>query len=719
MMNGYNMDCFKHTMKCIGAIGLMGALALLSACQEKENSEVMNDNVFLISEYSTPHGTFPFDKLKLSDYLPAVKEGIRLHDAEIDAIVKNPEAPTFENTIVALERSGSVLSRVQYIFYNLLEAETCAEMDSLSEEISPLETEHSNNVSLNADLFKRVKAVYEQKDALELTPEQNMLLVKTYESFEKNGANLSDEGKEKFRELSKRLSLLTLKYGQNVLNATNAYKLNVKDSSDLAGLPSAVVEAAAKKAKDSQMEGWVFDLTYPSYAPFMKYAQKRELREQLYMAYNTKAASGEFDNRQVVKDIVNTRLELSKLMGSNDYAERVLRYRMAENKENVYHLLNELLEAYKPTAMKEMEEVQAYAKAHGADFDIMPWDWSFYSEKLRDEKYSINDELLRPYFELENVKRGVFGLATKLYGLTFQKNDSIPVYHEEVEAFDVFDKDGSFLAVLYTDFHPRDGKRGGAWMTEFLCQHVDEKGVNVRPHISIVMNFTRPTDSLPSLLTFDELTTFIHEFGHSIHGMVANSHYESLAGTNVYRDFVELPSQMLENWAFEKEYLDGFAVHYKTGEPIPAELIEKIRRAANFNIGYATLRQLSFGLLDMGWHTITEPFEGDVKAFESKAWSAAQTLPTVEEALMSTQFNHIFSGGYSAGYYSYKWAEVLDADAFSVFEKNGIFDQETATRFRKEVLERGGSEHPMVLYKRFRGEEPSILPLLRRHGIRK
>ncbi len=719
MMNGYNMDCFKHTMKCIGAIGLMGALALLSACQEKENSEVMNDNVFLISEYSTPHGTFPFDKLKLSDYLPAVKEGIRLHDAEIDAIVKNPEAPTFENTIVALERSGSVLSRVQYIFYNLLEAETCAEMDSLSEEISPLETEHSNNVSLNADLFKRVKAVYEQKDALELTPEQNMLLVKTYESFEKNGANLSDEGKEKFRELSKRLSLLTLKYGQNVLNATNAYKLNVKDSSDLAGLPSAVVEAAAKKAKDSQMEGWVFDLTYPSYAPFMKYAQKRELREQLYMAYNTKAASGEFDNRQVVKDIVNTRLELSKLMGSNDYAERVLRYRMAENKENVYHLLNELLEAYKPTAMKEMEEVQAYAKAHGADFKIMPWDWSFYSEKLRDEKYSINDELLRPYFELENVKRGVFGLATKLYGLTFQKNDSIPVYHEEVEAFDVFDKDGSFLAVLYTDFHPRDGKRGGAWMTEFLCQHVDEKGVNVRPHISIVMNFTRPTDSLPSLLTFDELTTFIHEFGHSIHGMVANSHYESLAGTNVYRDFVELPSQMLENWAFEKEYLDGFAVHYKTGEPIPAELIEKIRRAANFNIGYATLRQLSFGLLDMGWHTLTEPFEGDVKAFESKAWSAAQTLPTVEEALMSTQFNHIFSGGYSAGYYSYKWAEVLDADAFSVFEKNGIFDQETATRFRKEVLERGGSEHPMVLYKRFRGEEPSILPLLRRHGIRK
>lgn len=716
-MNDMVVGNLRKQVQRIGFLVCGGAMILSSACNNDKKSD-MSDNVFLMSEYGTPHGTFPFDKLKMSDYLPAVKEGIRLHDEEIQAIVNNPAAPTFENTIVALERSGSLLSRVQYIFYNLLEAETCAEMDSLSEEISPLETEHSNNVTLNAELFNRVKAVYEQRDTLSLTPEQKMLLEKTYESFEKNGASLSDEGKEKFRELSKKLSLLTLKYGQNVLNATNAYKMNINDSADLAGLPAAIVEAAEKKAKSAGMQGWVFDLTFPSYGPFMKYAENRSLRQELYMAYNTKASSGEFDNRQVVKDIVNTRLEISQLMGCDDYAERVLRYRMAENKENVYKLLNELLEAYKPTSEKEIEEVQAYAKAHGADFKIMPWDWSFYSEKLRDEKYSINDELLRPYFELENVKRGVFGLATKLYGLTFQKNERIPVYHQEVEAFDVFDKDGSFLAVLYTDFHPRDGKRGGAWMTEFQCQHVDEKGVNVRPHISIVMNFTRPTDSLPSLLTFDELTTFIHEFGHSIHGMVANTHYESLAGTNVYRDFVELPSQMLENWAFEKEYLDGFAVHYKTGEPIPAELIEKIRKAANFNVGYATLRQLSFGLLDMGWHTITTPFEGDVKAFESEAWRAAQTLPVVEEALMSTQFNHIFSGGYSAGYYSYKWAEVLDADAFSVFESKGIFDQETATRFRREVLEKGGSEHPMVLYKRFRGEEPSILPLLKRNGIR-
>ncbi len=694
------------------------ALPLLSSCDVKENKTEMIDNIFLKAEYGTPHETFPFDKVKLDDYLPAVKEAIRLHDEEIDAIVKNPEAPTFENTIVALERSGAFLNRIQYVFYNLLEAETCAKMDSLSEEISPLETEHSNNVTLNAALFERVKAVYQQKDSLGLTAEQQMLLTKTYESFEKNGATLSEEGKEKFRELSKRLSLLTLKYGQNVLNATNAYKLTITDSADLAGLPPAIVEAAAKKAQDNNVTGWIFDLTYPSYAPFMKYAENRALRKQLYMAYNTKATEGDLDNRQVVKDIVNARLELANLMGYEDYAARVLRYRMAENKENVYKLLNDLLEAYKPTAKAEIAEVQAYAKAHGADFEIMPWDWSFYSEKLRDEKYSINDELLRPYFELEHVKKGVFGLATKLYGLTFKKNESIPVYHKEVEAFDVYDKDGSFLAVLYTDFHPRDGKRGGAWMTEYLCQHVDEKGVDVRPHISIVMNFTRPTDSLPSLLTFDELTTFIHEFGHSIHGMVSKCHYESLAGTNVYRDFVELPSQMMENWAFEKEYLDGFAVHYKTGEPIPAELIERIRKAANFNIGYATLRQLSFGLLDMGWHTIQKPFDGDVKAFENEAWSAAQTLPQVEGTLMSTQFNHIFSGGYSAGYYSYKWAEVLDADAFSVFQEHGIFDQETAGRFRHEVLEKGGSEHPMTLYKRFRGQEPTILPLLKRHGVR-
>lgn len=694
------------------------ALPFLSSCDVKENKTEMIDNIFLKAEYGTPHETFPFDKVKLDDYLPAVKEAIRLHDEEIDAIVKNPEVPTFENTIVALERSGEFLNRIQYVFYNLLEAETCAKMDSLSEEISPLETEHSNNVTLNAALFERVKAVYQQKDSLGLTAEQQMLLTKTYESFEKNGATLSEEGKEKFRELSKRLSLLTLKYGQNVLNATNAYKLTITDSADLAGLPPAIVEAAAKKAKDNNVTGWIFDLTYPSYAPFMKYAENRELRKKLYMAYNTKATEGDLDNRQVVKDIVNARLELANLMGYEDYAARVLRYRMAENKENVYKLLNDLLEAYKPTAKAEIAEVQAYAKAHGADFEIMPWDWSFYSEKLRDEKYSINDELLRPYFELEHVKKGVFGLATKLYGLTFKKNESIPVYHDEVEAFDVYDKDGSFLAVLYTDFHPRDGKRGGAWMTEFLCQHVDEKGVDVRPHISIVMNFTRPTDSLPSLLTFDELTTFIHEFGHSIHGMVSKCHYESLAGTNVYRDFVELPSQMMENWAFEKEYLDGFAVHYKTGEPIPAELIERIRKAANFNIGYATLRQLSFGLLDMGWHTIQKPFDGDVKQFENEAWSAAQTLPPVEGTLMSTQFNHIFSGGYSAGYYSYKWAEVLDADAFSVFQEHGIFDQETAGRFRHEVLEKGGSEHPMTLYKRFRGQEPTILPLLKRHGVR-
>lgn len=691
-----------------------GGMLLFNASCSKDN---MENNVFF-QEYNTPHQTIPFDQIKLSDYMPAVKEGILRQEKELDAIVQNPESPTFENTIVAMERSGKFLSRVQYAFYNLLSAETSDEMDSLANEISPIETEHSNNITLNEKLFARVKAVYDQKDSLSLTAEQLMLLNNTYDMFVDHGAGLSGADKEKYRELSQNLSLLELKYGQNVLNSTNQYKMVVTDETRLAGLPEAQKEAAKERAKQKGTEGWCFDLTAPSYVPFMKYAQDRELRKTLYMAYNTKALEGELDNRPVVKELVNTRLQLAQLMGYKTYAEYVLRNRMAEKTESVYKLLNDLLVAFKPTAQKEYDEIQAFDKSKGADFQLMPWDWSFYSEQLKDEQYNVNDEMLRPYFELENVKKGVLGLATRMYGLTFKKNDSIPVYHKEVEAYDVYDKDGSFLAVFYTDFHPRDGKRGGAWMTEYSCQYVDEKGSNVRPHISIVMNFTRPTDTVPSLLTFDELTTFIHEFGHSIHGMVANTHYESLAGTNVYRDFVELPSQMMENWAFEKEYLDGFAVHYQTGEKIPAELVEKIRKTANYHVGYATLRQLSFGFLDMVWHTIDAPFEGDVMAFEREAWKETQVLPSVEGTLMSSQFNHIFSGGYSAGYYSYKWAEVLDADAFAVFKKEGIFNQETADRFRKEVLEKGGSEHPMTLYKRFAGHEPTVQPLLERSGIK-
>ena len=673
-------------------------------------------NVFL-TKYDTPHGTIPFDKIRLDDYLPAMREGMRLQNEEIAAIVKNSDAPTFENTIEAFEHTGEVLSKVQYAFYNLLSAETCDEMDSIANEISPEETEHGNNIYLNNELFERVAAVYAQKDSLALTAEQQMLLSNTYDAFVKRGATLDSAQKEQYRELSKELSLLELQFQQNTLKATNAYQKVVTDERQLAGLPDGIKEAAAQLAKDKGQEGWLFNLSYPSYVPFMKYADNRELRKELYTAYNTKATEGDIDNKPVVKKIVNCRLRIAKLLGFKDYASYVLQKRMAENKENVYDLLNNLLTAYKPTALNEVAEVQKYAKEHGADFELMPWDWSYYSEKLREEKYSINDEQLKPYFELERVKKGVFGLATRLYGLRFEKNSDIPVYHPEVEAFDVYDEDGSFLAVLYTDFHPRDGKRSGAWMTEYKCQSRRADGTDNRPHISIVMNFTKPTDSTPSLLTFDELTTFLHEFGHSIHGMVAKTTYESLAGTNVYRDFVELPSQLMENWAYEKEYLDEFAVHYQTGEKIPAELVEKIRRAANFNTGYLTLRQLSFGYLDMAWHTLNADFDGDVRDFELKAWKETQVLPSVEGAIMSVQFNHIFSGGYSAGYYSYKWAEVLDADAFSVFQKEGIFNKATASRFRNEVLAKGGSEHPMTLYMRFRGQKPTIEPLLKRNGI--
>lgn len=708
-MNKFNKFCKK-------AINGVILSSIMLACTDTKQE--MEGTIFF-KEYQTPHKTIPFDKIRLEDYLPSVKEAIKRHDAEIEAIVNNPNPANFENTIVALERSGKYLSRVQYAFYNLLSAETSAEMDSIANEISPLETEHSNNITLNENLFKRIAEVYAQKDSLNLTNEQRQLLQKQYDMFVNNGANLSAENKEIYRELCKKISLLELQFAQNVLNATNQYKLVVSEESRLDGLPQTLKDVAAEKAKAKGESGWLFDLTYPSYVPFMKYIKDRDLRKELYMAYNTKAVNGELDNKPVIKELVNTRLTLANLLGHKEYASYVLSRRMAEDKEHVYDLLDKLLNAYKNCATNEVLEVQKIANSQGADFDIMPWDWSFYADKLKDAKYGINDELLKPYFELENVKKGVFGLATKLYGLSFEKNESIPVYHPEVEAYEVFDSTGKYTAVLYTDFHPREGKRGGAWMTEYQGQCINEDGENVRPHVSIVMNFTRPTDSLPSLLTFDEFTTFLHEFGHSIHGMVSQTNYESLSGTNVYRDFVELPSQLLENWAYEKEFLDGFAVHYQTGEPIPAELIEKIKASANFNTGYSTLRQLSFGYLDMAWHTLTEPFEGDVFEFEQSAWKKALILPSVEGTSMSCQFNHIFSGGYSAGYYSYKWAEVLDADAFSVFQQNGIFDNETASRFKTEILEKGGSEHPMILYKRFRGNEPSIDALLRRNGIMK
>lgn len=667
--------------------------------------------------YKTPHQTIPFDQLKTEYYLPAFEEGMKEQTAEINKITDNPQAPTFDNTIVALEQSGALLRKVSSPFYNLLSAETNDSLEAIAEKVSPLLSEHGNSVWLNDKLFARVKTVYQQKDNLKLTPEQQMLLKQTYEAFANNGANLSDSDKVTYRRLTKNLSMLTLQFGQNVLKETNQYSLLITDKNLLAGLPADVLDMLAANAKKAGKEGWLLNLKTTTYVPFMKYADNRDLRRELYMANATKCMKGgEFDNREIVRKIVNTRLKIAQLLGYKNYAEYELVDRMAENTSNVYDLENKLLAAYKPAAEKEYAEIQNYANAHGAYFRVQPWDWAYYSEKLRDEKYSVNDELLRPYFELEHVKKGVFGLATKLYGIHFVPNKKIPVYNPEVEAFDVTDENGKFLAVLYTDFHPRDGKRAGAWMNDFKPQWMEGK-TDSRPHIVIVMNFTRATDKKPALLTFDELTTFLHEFGHSLHGMLTKCTYESLSGTNVYRDFVELPSQLMENWASEKQFLDGFAENYLTGEKIPAELIKKIKEAENFNTGYLCLRQLSFGMLDMAWHTIDKPFKGDVMTFEETAMESAQVVPYVPGTGMSTSFSHIFAGGYAAGYYSYKWAEVLDADAFSVFAKNGIFDKKTADSFRKNILEKGGTEPPMVLYKRFRGQEPTIDALLKRNGI--
>lgn len=678
-------------------------------------------NTSLFEGLKTPHHTYPFDLIKVEDYKPAFLKGFELHNAEIEQIVNNKETPNFSNTIECFERSGALLSSVQSVFYNLLEAESSPEMHELAEEMSPIETDHYANIYMNEGLFERVKYVDLHKAEYNLNKEQLTLLDKVMTAFVDRGANLTGEAKEKFKELSRKSAALQLKYGQNLLNATNAYTLQITNVDELEGLPQNAIEAAQIRAKEKGKEGYLFDLSAPSYISFMKYVKNRSLRQTLYLAYNTKANGGEFDNRDIVRDLVNVRLEMAQLLGFKDYASYVLKHRMAKNKEGVYDLLNKLQAATKDFAKKEVEEIESIAKQEcGADFVLMPWDWSYYSEILKEKKFSVNDEAIRPYFELGNVKKGVFGLAHTLYGLEFKKNDAIPVYNKEVEAYDVIDADGSFLAVLYVDFHPRATKQGGAWMTEFRCQHRDENGENIRPHISIVMNLTKPTETKPSLLSIDEVQTFLHEFGHAIHGMVANTTYESVAGTNVYRDFVELPSQIMENWATEKEFLDGFAKHYKTNEAIPEELILKIKASDNYHAGYAMMRQLSFGYLDMAWHSIVKPLEStvSVKKFESEAWRESQILPEVDEALMSSQFSHIFDGGYAAGYYSYKWAEVLDADAFSVFKEEGLFNKQTAHRFRTEILEKGGSENPMDLYIAFRGKYPTVDALLSRAGIK-
>ncbi|WP_300811948.1 M3 family metallopeptidase [uncultured Bacteroides sp.] len=682
---------------------------------------IEDKNPFL-ETYSTPHGTVPFDRIKTVHYEPAVREGISRQNGEIAAITDNPEAPTFANTILPYERSGELLQRTVVVFDNLLSAETSDEMQELAKTIMPLLSEHGNNISLNEKLFARIKAVYEQKEQEGLNAEQKKLLEDIYEGFVRNGANLQGEEKERYRELSRELSLLTLQFSENNLKETNGYQLHLTDRTQLEGLPDSAIESAAETAREKGTDGWVFTLHAPSYQPFMTYAANRSLRQELYMAYNTKCThNNDTCNLEIVKKLVNTRLAIARLLGYATHADYKLERRMAQNSENVYRLLEQLLEAYTPTARKEYAEVQALAREEqGDDFTLMPWDWAYYSQKLKDRKFNINDEMLRPYFELENVKKGVFGLATRLYGITFRKNADIPVYHKDVDAYEVFDKDGSFLAVLYTDFHPRAGKRSGAWMTSYKEQWKDEAtGENSRPHVSLVMNFTKPTQEKPALLTFGEVETFLHEFGHSLHGMFADSTYQSLSGTNVYWDFVELPSQFMENFAVEKEFLHTFARHYRTGELIPDELVQRIVDSRNFNAAYACLRQVSFGLLDMAWYTRTTPFEGDVMEYEKQAWAKAQILPSVEGTCMSTQFSHIFAGGYSAGYYSYKWAEVLDADAFALFKQKGIFNPEVAASFRENILSKGGTEHPMTLYKRFRGQEPTIDALLIRNGIKR
>lgn len=679
----------------------------------------MTQNPFLHT-YHTPHQTTPFNLIQLSDYESAIREGMRIEDEEIKAITDNPEPPTFSNTVLALERAGQLLDRVTTVLFNLMSAETCDEMEAIAEKMMPELSEHSNNISLNEKLFERIKCVYTQRESLNLTPEERRLLEKTYDGFIRNGANLSDADKETFRKLSMELSTLTLRFSQNHLKETNKYELVLTSEAELEGLPESIIEAAAHTAKEKGKEGWIITLQAPSYVPFMKYSSNRNLRKELYMAYNTQCTHrDELDNTDIVKQLVNLRMELAQLLGFADYADYVLRKRMAENSEHVYQLLNQLLDAYTPTAHKEVAEIEALAQEmEGKDFRLMPWDFSYYAEKLKNKKFNLDEEALRPYFELSKVKEGVFGLATRLYGITFRENKDIPVYHPDVQAYEVFDKDGSYLAVLYTDFHPRAGKRSGAWMTEYKEQWIDENGNNSRPHVSVTMNFTKPTAEKPALLTFSEVTTFLHEFGHALHGMFANTHFQSMSGTNVYWDFVELPSQIMENFAVEKDFLNTFARHYQTNEPIPEELVKRIVDASNFNVAYACLRQVSFGLLDMAWYTRRTAFDGDVKEYEKASWTRAQILPQIDETCMSVQFGHIMSGGYSAGYYSYKWAEVLDADAFSVFKEKGIFNTEVAQSFRDNILSKGGTEHPMTLYKRFRGQEPTIDALLIRNGIK-
>jgi len=671
----------------------------------------------LLHKFTTKHDTAPFTQIKTEEYLPAFKEGIASAKAEIDAIVNNPQAPTFQNTIEAMAFSGSTLDRISSIFFNLHSAETNDELQQIAQEVSPLLSEFGNDVRLNADLFKRVKTVYDAKPSLNLTPEQITLLDKKYKSFSRNGANLSEEKKNQLREIDKELSRISLEFGENVLAETHAFQLHITDEKELSGLPEGTIEAAKEIAQGQEKEGWVFTLDYPSYVPFLTYADNRELRKKMAIAFGAKGfQKNEHDNEQIVLDIARLRFERAKLLGYASHAHFVLEERMAENPEKVTTFLNNLLEKAKPAALKEFEQLSQFAKDLDGIDTLEKWDGAYYSEKLKQQLFNLDDEKLKPYFKLENVLEGAFTVSSRLYGLTFVEVSDIEKYHPDVRTYEVKDIKGDLVSIFYADFFPRKGKRNGAWMTSYKSQYV-LGGNNERPHVSIVCNFTKPTETKPSLLTFNEVTTLFHEFGHALHGMLADTVYPSLSGTSVYWDFVELPSQIFENWCYEPEALALFAHHYKTGEVIPTEYIHKIKESASFQEGLATMRQLSFGLLDMGWHGQDPTGITSIKDFEIAQFASTKLYPDVKENAMSTSFSHIFQGGYSSGYYSYKWAEVLDADAFEYFKEQGIFNSEVAHKFKEHILSKGGTEHPMILYKRFRGTEPKPDALLKRAGL--
>lgn len=684
-------------------------------------NEKMNDssNPFL-RPFVTPYQAPPFDEIREEHFLPAIKTWIKKAEEEVNEIATQEASPTFENTIEKLEQSGQGLSIVSSILFNLNHAETSEGLQKIAQEASPLLTDYSNRLLANRDLFNRIRKVKEKHDGISgdtLDPEQITVLNNWYRDFERNGALLEDKERTRFGEIRMELAKLSLAFADHVLAETNSFFLHLTEKNDLVGLPTYVVDAAAEEAKIRELKGWVFTLQAPSYIPFLKFADRRDLREKLYRAYVFRCNQGnEHDNKDRVTRIVNLRLEMAQLMGEPNYATYRLKVKMAENPERVYQLLRDLHDAAHSVAGKEFREVSDFAKGVGFNEPLQPWDWSYYAEKLKEKKYGFREEMLKPYFELHRVIDGVFGLANRLFGLRFTPLDNIPVYHSDVQVFQVTDEQDQFLALLYADFFPRKGKQGGAWMTSFRDQR-NIHGDRVRPHVSIVCNFTKPSSSEPSLLTFDEVNTLLHEFGHALHGMLSQVTYPSISGTSVYQDFVELPSQLMENWITESEWLNQFAIHYKTGERIPSDLIDKLIEARNFLEGYATERQLGFGLCDMAWHQLTKPFNGDVVKFEQEAVEQVTILPRLEGMSFSPAFSHIFAGGYAAGYYGYKWAEVLDADAFSRFKKEGIFNREVADSFREHILEKGGSEHPMVLYKRFRGQEPTVDALLMRSGL--